>query len=248
MSTPVITPIVTQLHPISVYLKAHEKLVLLVIAGLVLWFGIGKVDTLIQRHDSASLQQATTVANANAAKTQTLAETAQKQAEEYAVLSAHDHAENIALEQVNAQLSVALAQRQKTDASLPTPELANRWTVLVPQAKPTVTATGLAVDNVGAIATVQQLEQVPVLQTELSNTKVQLTNVDTLLTASTGQIVTLNSEVSSLRLQQVDDAKVCTAQIAVVKVEARRSKRRWFIIGYVAGFISRQAIKTYTGF
>src|ERR1035438_9766876 len=31
------------------WLQKHERLVLAVIAGLVLWFGIGKIDTLIDR-------------------------------------------------------------------------------------------------------------------------------------------------------------------------------------------------------
>jgi len=56
-------------------------------------------------------------------------------------------------------------------------------------------------------------------------------------------VTTLNTEVGSLRLQLGDDAKVCSAQIATVKAAARRSKRRWFYAGLVAGFIGRQLIK-----
>ena len=119
MSTPVITPIVTQLHPISVYLKAHEKLVLLVIAGLVLWFGIGRIDTLIQKHDSASLQQAKVTAVAQAEKTQEIAAQVAQQAAQYQALADKVQTQNAALIQANTTLATALAKQQKTDATLP---------------------------------------------------------------------------------------------------------------------------------
>jgi hypothetical protein len=60
-------------------------------------------------------------------------------------------------------------------------------------------------------------------------------------------VATLNEEVSGLRLENTDEAKVCTAQIAVVKAQAAKSKRRWFIAGVVTGWVGRQLLKTYTG-
>jgi hypothetical protein len=227
---------------ISTYLKAHERLVLVAIVGLVLWFAIGKVDTLIAHHDAANLQQAQATLQTQQSKDAALATQATQQAAQYQALAEKVDAENVQLVQANATLSAALAKQQHTDASLPLPELANRWTALVPEAKPTATATGLAVDTTGAVATVQQLESVPVLTSELSNAKGQLANVDSLLTASTGQVATLNEEVSGLRLENTDEAKVCTAQIAVVKAQAAKSKRRWFLVGLVAGFLGRGAL------
>lgn len=258
MSTSILPPNGTQSFITSVpaypplvkaesWVKQHEKLFLLAIAGLVLWFSIGKIDTLIANHDAANLTQAKVIAAEDASKTAAIAAQSAEQAAQYQALAAKLNAQNAALVQANVQATLALAQRQKTDAGLPPSELANRWTVLVPQAKPTVTATGIAVDTPSAIATVQALEQVPVLQKQLANKDTELGNAQNLLTASNGQVTTLNTEVGSLHVQIVDNAKVCTAQIAVVKAEARKSKRRWFIIGYVAGFLSRQYIKSATG-
>jgi hypothetical protein len=232
---------------VSSYVEKHEKMVLLAIAGLVLWFGIGKIDTLIANHDNANLQQAKVAAQIQADKVAAVAEQVQQQAQQYQILATKLDSQNAALVAANTQLATALAQRQKTDASLPPTELANRWAVLVPQAKPTVTATGLAVDTPGAIATVQQLEQVPVLSTQLGNERTQLGNTQALLTAEGGQVTTLNTEIGSLNVQLKDNQVVCNQQIAVVKALAAKSKRRWFYAGVVVGFIGRQLIKTYTG-
>ena len=162
-------------------------------------------------------------------------------------LQAQAQAQTAALEQERTALLAALAQRQKTDASLPPSELANRWYTLVPQAKPTVTPNGIALDNAGAVATVQQLELVPVQQKELVEVQQEKLSLQGLLTASAGQVATLNTLVAGKDALLADNAKVCDARIKVVQAEARRSKRRWFYIGYALGFLSRQAIKTYTG-
>ena len=229
------------------WLQKHERLVLAAIAGLALWFGIGKIDTLIANHDNANLAQAKVVAQSQAEKTEAIAAQVAQQAQEYKALADKVNAQNAALEQANVNLANALIKQQRTDAGLPPSELANRWAVLVPQAKPTVTATGIAVDTPSAIATVQALEQVPVLRTQFENERTQLGNAQKLLGLSQNETVTLGNEVSSLNLQLKDNQAVCNQQIAVVKAEARKSKRRWFVIGYVAGFLSRQYIKTATG-
>ena len=130
-TTPISTPI---FHPISIYLKSHERLVLLAIAGLVLWFGIGKIDTLIQNHDNANLQQAKVTAQSQADKTAAIAEQVQVQATQYQALASKLGAQNQALVQANVQATLALAQRQKTDATLPPTELVARWNALVPSA------------------------------------------------------------------------------------------------------------------
>jgi hypothetical protein len=224
---------------ISMYLKAHEKLILAGVAGLVLWFGIGKIDTLIQHHDAAALVAAQATLQAQQSKDAALATQATAQAQQYAALAAKVDAQNAALVNANATLSAALAKQQKTDAGLPPTELANRWLTLVPESKPTVITGGIMVPESGAVATVQNLEQVPVLRTQLENERTQLGNTQALLTASTGQTTTLNQEISGLKLEAVDQTKVCTAQVAEVKAAAAKSKRRWFLTGLVLGFLGR---------
>ena len=229
------------------WIEAHERLLLVAVAGVVLWFGIGRVDSLIARHDNANLQQAQVVAQAQSDKTAAIAEQVAQQSAQYQALADKVQVQNAALVQANTELATALAKQQRTDASLPPTELVNRWSTLVPQAKPTVTPSGVALDTPSAVATVQALEAVPVLTAQVSNTQKELDNAQSLVTAEGQQVTTLNTEVGSLRTQLGDNQAVCQAQIAVVRAEARKSKRRWFYAGVVVGFVGRQILKTYTG-
>jgi hypothetical protein len=231
------------LATISTYVKAHEKLLLALVAGLVLWFGIGKIDTLIQHHDSAALVQAQATLQSQQSKDAALATQATAQAAQFQALATKVDAENAALVNANATLAAALTKQQKTDAGLPPTELAKRWDMLVPTASATVVTGGILLPNDGAVATVQSLEQIPTLTQELTNETTQLANAQSLVTAEGQQVTTLNTEVSGLHLEIVDSQKVCQAQIAEVKAADRKSKRRWFLTGLVLGFLGRSAIK-----
>lgn len=247
MATTPATPQQFSLHPISVYLKAHEHLIIVLVLVLAGWFSVGKVENIIAAHDNANLKQATTIAQVQQSKDAALAAQVASQAAQYQALADKVQIQNAALVAANTQLATALAKQQKTDASLPLPDLANRWTVLVPSAKPIATPSGLAVDTPGAIATVQSLEQVPVLSAQIENDHTQIENTQNLLTASNGQVATLNEEVSGLRLEAVDQTKGCNARVKVETDKVHTARRRWFKIGFLTGFLARQVIKTETG-
>ena len=235
------------LETISTYVKAHERLVLAAIAAVVLWFSVGHIENIIAKHDNANLQQAQVVAQAQQSKDAALAVQVAQQSAQYQALAEKVTAQNTALEQMNVALSLALTKQQHTDATLPPTELVQRLNTLVPAANATVTPSGIALPEAGAVATVQQLELVPAQQQELVNAQQELKGTQSLLTGSQEQVTTLSSLVTGLQTQIVDNGKVCTAQVAVVKAEARKSKRRWFYAGVVVGFVGRQILKTYTG-
>jgi len=230
------------------FIKAHETILGLVLAAAVIWGVSGKIESVVAKHDKSQETQAQIVANAQQSKDAALAAQAQQQAEQYKELSDKVAAQNAALEQANITLATALAKQQHTDDTMPLPELAQEWTKLVPGMAPNDIT--FALDPNGQITltddaahkTVDQLEQVPVLTQELSNTKGQLENVDSLLTASNAQVATLNALVSGLNLKAVDDKNACNAEIKGVKDDAAKSKRRWFLMGVVAGFLGRSAL------
>lgn len=237
---------------VRTFLKNHETLLIFVLGFLLIWFVSGKVENAIAAHDNANLKtvQATLAAQVDA--NQKTAALVAQQAADYKALASKLEAQDTALAQANVALTQALTKRQSTDAVLPMPELVSRWSQLVPGSdfsSATVTPTGdVSVSPTNAHATVNELEKVPVLTAQLENEKTAETNLNTLLAASNGQVVTLNGAVDGLKLQITDDDKVCKAQIAVVKAQARKSKRRWFVAGFITGFASRQALKTYLGF
>jgi len=227
---------------ISAYIKSHENLLLVALLGLSVWFAIGKYDKLTANHDAAALKQSQVIAQQQAQQNAALAAQATQQSAQYQMLVEKVNAQNAVLVQANATLVTALTKQQKVDATLPPTELAVRWNTLVPTADAAVTPTGITLSGAGAVATVQQLELVPAQQQELVNTQQQLKGTQSLLTASQENVTTLTSEVSGLQMSIVDNKAVCTAQVAVVKAEARKSKRRWFIAGYVAGLLTHYLI------
>jgi seryl-tRNA synthetase len=229
------------------FIKAHEKMLLVAIVGLVLWSAIGKVDTLIASHDNANLQQVTLVAKQQAAQTAAVAAQVAQQANDMKALSERLETQNAQLVQANAALATAMVKQQKIDTAMTPSELTTRWNALVPNAGVSISNGQVVAPPSGALATVIQLEAVPALRTQVENDRTQLENKDTLITASQGQVATLNTEVTGLRLTIVDDAKVCQAQIKVVKDAAAKSKRRWFVAGTVVPVVIRIAVKILTG-
>ena len=210
------------------FIKAHETILGLVLAAAVIWGVSGKIESVVAKHDKSQETQAQIVANAQQSKDAALATQAAQQAEQYKELSDKVAAQNDAL-------VTALVKQQHTDASLPPSDLIARWNTLVPQAGATVTSTGVALPEAGAVATVQQLESVPVLTQQLANT-------NSLLGASQKQVVTLDQEVSGLNLQLVDNQKVCTEELKVQADQYKKSRWHWFWAGMAAGFLGRSAL------
>jgi hypothetical protein len=224
---------------VSEIVKTHEKLILAVVAAGVLFFAIGKIDTLIQHHDDANLKQAQTLAAVQSQKDAAIAAQVAEDNAAFTTLQAKMQAQATALEQANIALATALTKQQKTDATLPPTDLVARWNALVPQAAASVNNGQVTLPNTGAVATVQQLERIPVQQEEITNEQALVANGNALAVAQTKQVTDLTAQVTGLNLQLVDNTKVCNAQIAVVKADARKSKKRWFIAGFVVGIATR---------
>lgn len=225
---------------IRAFLLDHERLLIVLVAAVLIFIGYVKVTNIIAAHDAANLKQAQVVADAQKVQNAQLAQQVAVDAENLKALETKLESQNAQLVQANATLASALANRQKTDAALLPTELAARWTQLVPQASPVVgSGNSLTVSNAGGVATVQSLEQVPVLQAQLKNETAEKQNDDQIITQQTTSIFNLNASVTGLNKQIVDNDVVCKAAIKVEVDKARKSKRRWFIIGYVAGFASK---------
>lgn len=227
------------LATLSNYVKNHEKLLIVILGIILIWFISGKIQDVIARHDDANLAVEKVTLAAQIDKNQALAAQVADQAASYKALADKVASQNQALEQANVALVSALTKQQKADAALDLPALAIRWQQLVPEARPISSQAGLTLDDASAHATVAALEQVPALTQQLVNSQAETKNVNSLLLASNQQVATLNDQVSGLRLEITDSGKVCAAQIKVVKDDARRSKRRWFVAGFIAGLATR---------
>lgn len=233
---------------IRAFLLDHERLLIVLVAAVVIFLGYVKVTNIIAEHDKAQLQQAQIVADSQKAANAQLAVQVAADAAQLKELSDKLTAQNQQLANANTALASALVNRQKTDATLPPTELANRWMQLTPNMPPAAVVVGtdgtIKVTQAGAVATTQQLEQVPVLKQQLDNETTAKQNDDKIITQQTTNIFDLNGQVTGLNKQIVDNDKVCQAAIKVEKDNARKGKRKWFIIGYIAGFASKVFLTT----
>jgi len=244
---------------IRTWLLDHEKLIIVIVAALVIALGYWKVSGMIADHDAAVLKQAQIVAQQQADQNAALAKQAAINAQQIAddkaqlqVLTDKLTAQNQQLVNANTALAAALTKQQKTDATLPVPDLVNRWAQLAPGTDfsgAIGSGNNVTVTPSNALATVQQLEKVPVLTQQLANETTEKANDDQLIAQQNksifdlnNQVGTLNNEIVGLNKQIVDNQKVCTAQVNEVKAQARKSKLKWFGIGFVAGFLTREFI------
>jgi cell division protein FtsB len=254
-----------EIGKIRSFLLDHEKLLIVLILAIVCWWGYGKYADIRANEADKALQEQKLVVAAQVQQNAALAVQAQKDAAQAAAdkaalqaLSDKVAAQNQQLVAANTALAVALTKQQKVDAALPVPELVNRWAELVPGTnfKDAVGAgNNVTVTPSNALATVDKLEEGRTDKAKLVNETALYDNEVTLFTAANKSIFdlgtsigTLNASVAGKDKLIADNQKQCTDEKNVMKAQFRKSKRRWFVVGYVAGFVSRQAIKSYLGF
>jgi hypothetical protein len=236
MSTPVITPSITQFG--WMWLKSHERLIMLALVLAVGTFGLSKYFDVDAARKEAKYVAAEQIVANDAKNSAALAlQTAQTTAQYQALVQT--------LADQNARLSASIAQRtasgaaQRTvDSTLPVSGLVARWTILVPTVVPMVTPNGVMLNEQGVRDTVSQLELVPVLQGNLADeTKIALDNQQQALKADA--LVSIQStQITGLNTQIADQTKACTAQVAAVKAEGKKNSMKWFKRGFGLGFLS----------
>lgn len=241
------------------WLLDHEKLLITAIIALVVIFGYFKITSIIADHDAAALKAAQVVAQQQADLNAALAKQATLNAAQIAddkaqlqVLTDRLTAQNAQLVNANTALAAALTKQQKTDATLPVPDLVNRWAQLTPGsnfAGAIGSGNNVTVTPANAVATVQQLEKVPVLTQQLANETTEKTNDDQLINQQNKSIFDLNNQVGTLNNSVVglnktikDNDSVCQLQIKTINDNARKSKLKWFGAGFVLGFVAREFV------
>lgn len=250
----------SELGKIRTFLLDHERLIIVVILAVGLWWGYGKYAQIRLDHDSAVLKQAQIVATQQAQANAQLAVQAQQAAAQSAadkaalqVVTDKVTAQNQQLTAANVALATALTKQQKTDATLPIPDLVNRWAQLAPGTN----FDGAAVSNSGNVtvtpsnarATVEALEQIPTLKTQLANETTKEQDDQQIIASQTKSITDLNTQVTTLNASvagaqklDVDDKAAAADEIKVIKAQCAKSKRKWFVAGYILGFLSKVAL------
>jgi hypothetical protein len=256
MSTPP-TPIpTTPTNPISVFIKAHERLFILILCLLAGWYFYGKAVSAWEAHDQRADNLAHATLAANITTANQIATINAKEASDYQAMAIQLAASNKALAASQSARNTATQTQQTIDRTLPPYDLANRWTTLlkIPPESVQIESGGkgvpdaLIITPAGATETVVQLENIPTLQADLKDEQTVAANEATQITSLAEVNGGLNKQIDALIVENTAEIKACTDDKKLLTAKARKSKLHWFEAGVVVGFIGRQIIKTYSGF
>jgi hypothetical protein len=152
---------------------------------------------------------------------------------------------NLVISQAQTQRKADLAVQQAAVAKAAPSDVAKDWEGLIPTAAVTAVPGGFTIDAAGGLATVQELLQVPVLNSTItdlgqvinSDNKV-ITNYATALSDEKASHV---SDVKNDAIQLTsakDDLKTAKDQRDKAVADGRKGKLKWFGIGFVTGYIA----------
>lgn len=244
MSTTVLPNLPTLKQDLT-WLQKHERLLIVFLVLCAGTWGLGKYldsSAKVAEARAAVAEQALVSAREQEAKN---AAQASQTLQQYQAMVQTITDQNKALAAALAQRDAGLAGQQAKDKTLPLPELAKRWQVLanIGDSDISATSTGISVTSTGAVATVVTLEEVPVLQADLKDQKVITANTQAELDKANMVISAQGVQIGSLNTVLLDQDKACKKEIAAAKAVGKRNSFKWFLRGFVVGFIGG----TYTG-
>ena len=220
------------------FIKAHETILGLVLAAAVIWGVSGKVENIIAAHDKSNQTTQAIIVNADVAKNVAVAQQAAIDAAKMQEMQAASDAKQTALNNQIVAMATALIQQQKKDAVMTPTELTDRWNILVPAANASITNGQVTLPEAGAVATVQQLEEVPVQKQQLADANTKYDLESGLLVQSQKTNADLITQVTGLKTTIVDNTKQCEADKKIIKDAARKSKWHYFAGGAITTLIA----------
>lgn len=220
-------------------LTSHAKHLLLaaiasVVLLLVVWKMVNHADQV--DHDQVVLAQQQLKADQLQAKAQagtTATDTTALQ-KQVAALQQSNNALQASLGRLEAQLA---SQRQKDAAASPE-ALSARWRGLLGTGQVTPQPNGLLADLPAAHATVDQLEQLPVMQQELREEQANSAQKDVVMAGDGKLLNDVKAELATCQKVQVDADTLCKAQVAEVKAKARKHTFIWAVATFIGGLIA----------
>lgn len=208
--------------------------------GCLIVVSIYTIEGIIAKHDAATASRDQAQLNV--------------QIEQNHALIAEAQAKDVLLQQTIAALSAANAQlgamqkarntqlavEVQANATLSAQQAADKLTQQTKAAPGEITASNnnVTIDLPITRNIVTDLDTLPVVQANLVDTQKQLDNETQIAVAAQNDVVAQKAQVDGLNKQIADAQKTCKAQIASVKADARKSKLKWFGLGFVAGFIT----------
>lgn len=210
----------------ATFIKAHEKLVLIIGVGALLFHFGEKGLNAWENHDKRVATIAQQKVDADTTANKALSE-------ELANLKLEIAAKNLQLEaQITASKQKLIVQ-QKIDSNLPLPDLSARWESLLALSPGSVTSQPngtVVVSGDGAHTTVNEIEKVPQLTEQLLDTQNELKGCAVLSAKKDDAITGLNKQLTDEQAARKDDQKLAA-------VKQKKAWLRGFKWGAIVGFV-----------
>jgi hypothetical protein len=220
------------------WFKSHERILAVVIVLAVIAF-IGN-KWITRSYDTALAKNAVAqqVLQDQVSKNNEIAKSVDALNQQYQNLLGQVTKQNATLVQAISARNQVVSGQQRTDATLPLSDLALRQQALAGLSTGiSSTVNGLQESPAAAIVVTQKLEELPALQQNVADLQTVSDNKDKQITSLTGVVDGQKTEIGGLRLQITDADKACQASAKLEVAKARKSKRTWFKIGFVTGFV-----------
>lgn len=217
------------------WLKTHERLIIIVIVAFVMYRAGQGIENMWIRHDDHIAAAATVKVVDDTATNKSVAD-------QLAELKASDQAQTAALNSKLQDAVSALAKQQAQDSAATQQQILDRWKLLVPIKPGSIQSSGNT-DTItpdAATQTVQALETIPVLESQVSDLNAKLLIDDGIIGKQDDLIVGLNKQI-------VDEKASHVADVNLEKAKARKSFLRGFKYGFVAGAAVVEAIRVWAG-
>lgn len=222
------------------WLKAH--LILLALVVLLVGGSVYGVESIIARHDHDNFLRQDAIVQQLTQQNQAIQQETKAEIDalmqKNAVLQQEIDFRDRAIAARDAQLKMTQAQVPQLSPTA----LSAEWQKQIKVGSVQPTQNGYIADAPAAIATVQALEAIPVLQQDVQDLQKSNGNLTTELSNETAIYEAEKKSHASDNAENkaVIDAK--TAEIKDVKAQCRKSKLKWFGIGYAAGWLSRKLV------
>lgn len=214
------------------FIRSHEKLTIIVVLAIFGFHFVNKGISAWEEHDkrqaTIAQQQITAQAAANKVTEQQLAD-----------LRAQLASVTAQAESAKQQAHNTTVKQQQLDQTLPLVDVANRWAVLIGLDPSNFVATPDNKINVSEQAsrqTIQKLETIPELNTDITQTNNELKACQSLSSKQDEDIKGLNAQIANVEKARTEDAKVA-------KDQQRKSWKSGFKYGYAAGIGTAIVIK-----
>lgn len=217
------------------WFKAHERLIFIAVGSYLLVHFYDRGLDAWKQHDQLVAGQATSKVVTDTTANKALSD-------QLVQMKAEADTRNASLDAEIKQATASLQKQQALDAQSTQQQILDRWKMLLPLKPGAVTASGNndVLTSDAANQTVQALEKIPVLETQVKDLNAKILIDD-------GIIGKQDDLITGLNKQLVDEHASHLADVNLEKVKSKKSFMKGLKIGIVIGIVGTEAIHVWAG-